>query len=140
MSASWVSDTELKINTIVTTRAKKNLITDYPNIFFTMDNETDVTPTFPTVYIHFLPNAERGKTLDGFDINAFLCGVQIEVIVTKDQGQTTARTVMYEMLEQFKKLSFEINLMPEFTSTGDVETKEIVARCRRVIGASDIIQ
>lgn len=140
MSAIWVSDTELKVNTIVTTRAKKNLVSTYPDIFFTMDSESDTKPTFPTVYIHFLSEFEQGKTLDGCDVNAFTCGVQIDVTVTKEQGQTVARKVMYEVLEQFKKLSFEIIMMPEFISTGDIQTKRMVSRCRRLIGASDIIK
>lgn len=140
MSAIWVSDTELKINTIVVKRAKDRLISQFPKIYFTMDSETETDPTFPTVYIHFLPSNEIGQTLDGYDVNGFTCGVQVDVVVTKEQGQTSARKVIYEVLEQFKKLSFEVNMMPEFISTGGTDIKKITARCRRKIGASDIIQ
>lgn len=135
--SNWVYTVENQIYTTVAYRAKKELIADYPTIFFTMDAEPENTDShFPTVFIHFLPNPEIGETLDGQDINAITSTVQIEVTTSKEQKQKGARLIAWEVVEQFKKLRYSVVLAPEVKNTGN-DTNYCVARVRRVIGNAD---
>lgn len=137
--SSWVYTVENQIYTTIAYRAKKELIKDYPTIFFTMDAEPENTDShFPTVYIHFLPNPELGQTLDGLGINAITSTVQIEVTTSKEQKQKGARQIAWEVVEQFKKLRYEVVFTPEVMNTGN-DTNYCVARVRRTIGNADSI-
>lgn len=136
---SWIYTFENRIYTIVKTRATKVLGDKYKNLTFTMDEEpNDPENHFPTVLIHYLPSAEQGMTLDGEDINAFFSTVQIDVTTNKEQGQSTARLVAWEVIEQFKKLRYQLSLSPEVLNTGN-DTNRVVARMRRIVGANDIV-
>lgn len=135
----WVYTLENKIATIIEYKTKQVLGKKYPNIFFTQDAEPDDTKNnFPTVYLHFLPSAETGSDLDNKGIHAIISTVQIEVTCSKDQKQSGARQVMWEVIEQFKHLSYGVVLMPETMVTGN-DTHQVIARVRRIIGASDAI-
>lgn len=135
----WVNDRQNEIYTIVKYRAKRNLVDDYPNIEFTSNVERGEPTQFPSVYIHFMPSTEQGGDLEQNGINAFLCGVQIQVTVTKEMGEKTCETVSWEVLSQFKALSFSVNMMPEFIRTGNADIRQMVFRVRRVIGANNNI-
>lgn len=135
----WVNDIQNKIYTIVKYRAKKNLVSDYPNIEFTTNVERGDPSKFPSVYIHFLPSMEQGVDLEQNGINAFLCGVQVQVTVTKEMGEKACETVSWEVLSQFKALSFSVNMMPEFIRTGNADIRQMTFRVRRTIGANNNI-
>lgn len=130
--AHWITDIESKIFTLIKYSNEKEFKTEYPNIYHTTDSEISTETKFPTIYIHFLPNDERGQTLDSDTIDAYMCGLQIEVICSKSQGQALAKSVMYNTIDTLKKYGFSIFQMPEFMTTGN-ETKRIVARARRII-------
>ena len=134
----WVNDRQNEIYTIVKYRATKNL-TQFPNIEFTTNVENAEPTSFPSVYIHFLPSTERGSDLELTGINAFLCGVQVQVTVTKDIGDKACETVSWEVLSQFKALSFEVSMMPEFIRTGNADVRQMTFRVRRTIGANNNI-
>lgn len=137
---NWIYSLENKIFTIIQTRALKALKTDYPNIFFTQDAEPDDTTShFPTVFIHFLPHAEMGNDLDNQSINAIMSTIQIEVTCSKDQKQNGARQVAWAIVDEFKKLRYNVVLTPEIRNTGN-DTHQVVARVRRVVGAGDTIK
>ena len=135
----WVNDRQNEIYTIVKYRANKNLVDSYPNIEFTTNVERGEPTKFPSVYIHFMPSMEQGGDLEQNGINAFLCGVQVHVTVTKEMGEKACETVSWDVLSQFKALSFSVNMMPEFIRTGNADIRQMTFRVRRTIGANNTI-
>ena len=81
---------------------------------------------------------EYGKTLDALTINAIMSTAQIEVTSSKTQGQTVARQVIWETIEQFKALRYEVFQTPEVIPTGN-DTNCCVCRVRRMVGANDTV-
>lgn len=138
MSLEWITDTQNSINTIVKTRSRKKLISKFPNIYYTTDEESTIESNFPTVFIHFLPSAELVPTMDGTEVSAFICGCQIDVICNKEQGILGCQKVMNVVLDEFKKIGFQVQLFPELNITGN-NTKRLIARVRRNIGSRDIL-
>lgn len=139
MSSMWACDVETEIYSIVKARATANLITEYPNINFTMKAKVEDDAIFPTVYIHFLPSLEVGQDIENTQINAIRATAQVEITVGGNQNDMTdARKVAYTVLDEFKRLRFNITSMPEFRdSTND--TQRIIYRASRVIGSNDKI-
>lgn len=135
----WVNDAQNKIYTIVKYRANKNLVEQFPDIEFTTNIESGEPTSFPSIYIHFMPSAERGGDLESKGINAFLCGVQVQVTVTEEMGEKSCQTVSWEILSQFKALGFSVNMMPEFIKTGNADIRQMTFRVRRPIGANNTI-
>ena len=136
MSASWIIEKQSEIYTVVKYRAEKVLKPKYPDIRFTMDDSAQLEAQFPTVYVHYLPGREIARDIEGDNINAFVCDVQVDVTVSKAQGKTVAEKVSAEIMEQFKKLRFDIRSTPTPVSTGN-ETKQMSFRMSRTIGSSD---
>lgn len=135
----WVNDAQNKIFTIVKYRAKKQLVNAFPNIEFTTNIETGEPTSFPSVYVHFMPSAEMGGDVENTGINAFLCGVQVQVTVTEEMGEKSCQTVSWEVLSQFKALGFGVIMMPEFIRTGNADIRQMTFRVRRPIGANNTI-
>lgn len=138
MSLEWITDAQNSIATIVKTRSKKKLVTKFPNIYYTTDEESSIESNFPTVFIHFLPSAELVPTLEGTEVSAFLCGCQVTVICNKEQGQLGCQKVMNCVLDEFKRLGFQIQLFPELNLTGN-NTKQLIARVKRNVCSRDIL-
>lgn len=136
--ASWIADVEAKLHTLVKYKGEKTFKKDYPNIYYTTDNMASTETHYPTVYMKFLPNGESGRDLEGNRINAYLCGIQLEVIVSKSQGQTLAKKVMWQAIETLQSKGFEVFNTPEDISTS-ADNKRYVARVRRNIGFNDYI-
>ena len=81
---------------------------------------------------------ELGGDLNGQDINGVMCMVQVDITCTKEQGSQDARFVSGVVMNEFKKLRFFINEVPQFNdNTNDLI--RLIFRARRVIGQSDII-
>ena len=135
----WVNDAQNKIFTIVKYRAKANLVSSYPDIEFTTNIESGEPTSFPTIYVHFMPSMEQGGDVESTGINAFLCGVQVQVTVTEDMGEKSCQTVSWEVLSQFKALGFQVVMMPEFIRTGNADILQMTFRVRRTIGANNTI-
>lgn len=140
MSSVWIADLYSTIFTIVSTRSKRNLIADYPKIFFTTEDRSDNSPIFPTVYFEFLESAELGTDMEGDSVNAILCTVQVDVTVSKTQGQKVARKVIYDVVDRFKELRFSLDNTPMFIDTGSSDTKRISARFSRVVCEGDTVK
>lgn len=137
---NWVYQLENEIFTVISHRATKALKTKYPNIFFTQDAEPDDTTShFPTVFLRFMPMAEVGNDLDNISINAVMSAIQIEVTCSKDQKQSGARQVMWAIIDEFKKLRYNVAMTPEVLNTGN-DTHQVIARVRRVIGQGENIK
>ena len=136
---SWIFTQENRIYTIISTRVKKKFKTKYADISFTQDPEPDDTSAhFPSVYLHFLPSSEKGQTIDANGINAINMVIEVQVTTSKSQGQTVAREVIWEVVDQLHALKFEAMMTPEVTKTGN-DTNQCVARVRRILGATDKI-
>ena len=101
--ASWIADVESKIYTMVKYKGEQALKSKYSNIYYTTDSQATTQTSFPTVFVNFMSNDERGQDLEGKTINAFLCSLQIDVTVSKSQGQTVAREVIWQSIETLKK-------------------------------------
>lgn len=139
MSASWVYLAQNKIYTIVKARTEKKLITKYPSLVFTNDEKSSGnTNNFPCVYVRFQTGNSAAGSLKANKINAFRCNMAIYVTASKSQRLDGAFEVMWEVLDEFQKLGFEIGT-PEESGTGG-DTKQVVARVRRLIGYNDIIK
>lgn len=136
--ASWIEDVESKLFTLVKYKGEKELKEKYPNIYYTTDNMASTETHYPTVYMKFLPNGERGKDLEGNRINAYLCGIQLEVTVSKAQGQSVAKKVIWQAIETLQEKCFEVFNIPEDIST-EADKRRYVARVRRNIGFNDYI-
>jgi len=136
----WASERRNEIYTLIKHRATKNLVSKYPKIYFTQNDEQIVETNLPTVFIDGLPGTEIAKTLDGKTTNGFLFDYEINVTVGKEQGQVAAEEVIWEVCSQFKKMGFEYMLSPSFKRSNNAAVEVIVARMRRKLGASDRIQ
>jgi len=136
----WASERRNEIYTLIKHRAKKNLVTKYPKIYFTQNDELIVETQLPTVFINGLPGTEIAKTIEGKTTNGFLFDYEIKVTVGKEQGQVAAEEVIWEVCSQFKKMGFWYLQSPAFISSNNAAVQQIVARMRRNIGASDKIQ
>lgn len=136
----WVRDREYEIYTLVKARTKRIFGDKYKDMYFTQDDEQIVETQLPTVFIHSMPGAELGRTIDGKTLNAMLLTFEISVTVSKKQGQAVASEVIWEVVAQFKKLRFNIIMSPEFIRSNNAAMQTIVARVRRPIGANDNVQ
>lgn len=135
---AWIEEVNGTIITIVTHRANKNLIKDFPDLFFTSDEENNIQSAFPTVFLNFVPIGEVGQDLTNDAINGFDFAYEIDCTASQEQGLVNANHVVWEVIEQFKRLGFNVVTAPKAIPTGN-NTKRVVARVRRIIGANDKI-
>ena len=130
----WVFSIESKIYTIIKTR----LLKANPNIFVTQEQRLNDTANLPSVFIKMLDSPEIGADLEGSTINAMLVTFETHITVTKDMGLSGMRRISAQVLEQFKKLRFQMATRGEITrETSD--TYVSIARYRRVIGGDEEI-
>ncbi len=136
----WANERRNEIYTLIKHRAKTNLVSKYPQIYFTQDDEQIVETMLPTVYINVLSGAEIAKTLEGKTTNGFLFDYEIKVTVGKEQGHVAADEVIFEVCSQFKKMGFWYLQSPSYIRSTNAAVQQIAARMRRNICASDRIQ
>lgn len=136
---AWVEERESDIYTLVKARARRNLVSKFPSIKFTTNEGTGANSTqYPTVYIHSIEGAERGHDFENDNVNAFQFYFQIEVTCSKEQGRESTRTVISEVLDQFKKLRFSVRTKPLYESDTSIDTA--FARVSRVLAEEDDVQ
>lgn len=139
MGYSWVEERGSDIYTLVKTRAKRNLVAQFPNIKFTTNDGTGANSTrYPTVFIRTIEGAERAEDLENNNVNAFQFFFQIEVTCSKEQGRESTRKVIAEVLDQFKKLRFSVRKNAIFISDNSIDTG--IARVSRTFAQNDNIQ
>lgn len=131
----WTNNIQSMVFTIVKQEVSRVLSTEYTDLHFTTSDKVQTVPKFPSVYIHEIGSSEYGMDLEGADINAIICNIQIEV--TDNISQERVRKTMGEVLRNMKKLRFSVVLLPEYQNTTD--TYRQVARFRRVIGQGDTL-
>lgn len=135
---AWYLDIETDIFTQVKYRLKQALLTDFPDLYITMDDAIIQEPKFPTVFIAFEQSVEEAQDLENTTVNAINCTVRVEVTVSKEQGMSVAKRVMAEVTSIFKAWSFTIFSVATFNNNSS-DTKRMVERCRRRIGNGDIL-
>lgn len=137
----WVYNIESRIYTIIKTRLEKSLKTTYPNLLVTQQQKLNDDTKLPSVYIKMLDSPEIGSDLDNVTVNAMLVSFEVHITIAKsgtNNGMGGLRKVASAVLDNFKKLRFNMTTMGEITrETTDVFVK--IARFRRVIGANEEI-
>lgn len=134
----WYMDIQDVVYTKVKIRATKKLVDKYPNITFTKSNNGQIDAKFPTVYISYLQSPEQDKDLERNKINGVQLNVQVNVTVSKSQGELVAKEVMAYVIEEFKYMSFDAYSTPIFMRVGE-ETRQMSAYLRRNVGRNDEI-
>lgn len=129
----WATDLENTVTALVKAKTLTQLKKAYPKIVITNEGENSGQAIFPTVYIHLLPAAEQGQTLDGQTINALLATFQVDV--TTNTSKSDCRKVTATVMNVFKEMRFQGKPMPEFSISNKVHKS--TARFRRMIAAND---
>ena len=134
----WVFDIENKIYTIIKTRLEKSLTSDYPNLLITQQQKINDDTSLPTIFIKMLDSPEMGADLEGSTVNAMLVYFETHITVTKDLGLTGLRKISAAVLDNFKKLRFQMATRGEITRESS-DTYTTIARYERLIGAGQEI-
>ena len=134
----WVFDIEKKIYTIIKTRLENSLKSSYPNLLITQQQKINDNTSIPTVFIKMLDSPEMGADLEGSTVNAMLVYFETHVTVTKDMGLTDLRKISAAVLENFKKLRFQMATRGEIARESS-DTYTTISRYERVIGAEEEI-
>lgn len=135
---SWVTDRQTTIYSRVDAILLSKLGDKYENLNVTMDNSPVQNAMFPTVYITFLGEMERGQTLDGETINAVNMTVEVHVKTTKDQGVLANREIAWDVVEAFKSMRFTAT-MPNIPVSNFDGIYESVSRFSRLVAQGDVI-
>lgn len=136
-SSAWVLQVQPMVFSRIKAQFSSAVKTKYnmTNANFSTVVSNNKPTVFPFVCVKMLAPMEMGETLDNTDIHGGMFTFQIDV--TDNQSQQRAREVMAEVLKSMKGMRFSITQMPFYDDTADVH--RMVIRCRRVIGASDIL-
>lgn len=134
----WVFNIESKIYTVVKTRLTNALKDVYPKLLITQQQRLNDDTQLPVIYIKMLDSPEIGADLDGSTVNAMLVTFETHITVSKDSGLSGLRKISASVLENFKKLRFQMATRGEITrETSDTYTT--ISRYNRVIGAEEEI-
>ena len=137
---SWVADRQTTIYSRVNAILTSKLGDKYADLNITMDNAMLQGAKFPSIYITFLGANERGRTLEGTNINAVEMVVEVHVKTSNSQTQPMIENnqIAWEVVEAFKTMSFNI-LTPTIPTSNIDGVYESVSRFSRIIGQGDII-
>lgn len=135
---SWVADKQTTIYSRVKAILMSKLADKYADLNVTMDNAPAQNAKFPTVYITFLGETERGQTLDGTTINAVSMTIEAHIKTTHEQGVLENKEIAWDVVEAFKSMGFTAT-MPNLPTSNLEGVYESVSRFSRVIGQGDVI-
>lgn len=128
MDNLWVTQIEENIATYIDAE-----INETADILVTTEDYTGDTASFPAVYVHELPQVERGYDIEGTSINGVLSTFQIEVYCnSRQECKETSNAVLSIM----KDLRFEVTASPLYKSENGYTFS--VARYRRLVGGEDL--
>ena len=137
--SEWVMLVPLKVFTRIKNDFSQELKAEYGMSDagnFSMVANSNVSPSFPFVFVTALPAVEKGADMQGLSINGAQFTFQIDV--TDNKTQSRARKVMTEVLRIMKSMGFEATEIPSFEGTQD-NTHRMIARFRRTIGEGDVL-
>lgn len=146
MSAIWVMNIPKQVFARVTTDFPENLKKKYKMTKVTAGLETrwlnfsdstvsDTKPVFPYITVVNMPGQERGRDLEGNTINAAYFSFQVDVY--DNDKETNAKECMAAIIDIFKAMMFEVNVMPSFDSKP--QEYRMTARFSRVISKNDVV-
>ena len=126
----------LQLESIITTQVKVRVTSkigsNYPKLSFT--NEiSDVTPSFPNVFIQEIGNREIGNTLENNTINAVFDSIQI--VVTSNTSKSDVKAVSNACILSMKELAFDKFAGPLYSKNNNIHRIDL--RFRRAIGGGD---
>lgn len=127
----WYSGIKDKVFTQVSYMVKKT----YPKLICTTVNENTIPSKFPTMYLHELQPAEAGNDLTNETVNAVIC--TIEVMVWTNTTETDCRQICDCITEEFKRLQFNVTMMPLVEMRNNIASG--VIRFRRIVGNGDLL-
>lgn len=146
MSAIWVMDIPKKVFIRVRDDFPENLKKKYKMQKVTAGLETrwlnfsdstvsDKKPVFPYITVVNMPGQERGRDLEGNTINAAYFSFQVDVYDNAKESNT--KECMAAIMDIFKDMMFEVNVMPSFDSKP--QEYRMTARFSRTISQNDLV-
>ena len=139
--SDWVFNIEPKIYTIIKTRLTNALASTYPKLYITQQEKLNDDTSLPTIFIKMLDSPEMGADLDNTTVNALMATFEVHITIAKsgtDNGLSGMRKLASAVLENFKKLRFNVIFRGEISREGS-DTYSFISRYRRVIGAEEEI-
>lgn len=134
MDNSWVMLIPSNVYTRIVAEFSNTIKTQYKmtSANFSTANASDTPAVFPFVFIQLLPDGAGYGDLEGTSINGG--NFTFQVIVSDNQSQQRARSVMAEVLRIMKKMRFTATIPSVETMD---KTHQAVCRFSRVIGFDD---
>lgn len=131
----WFTRIESEVFNAIMTEYNSNLKPIYGDAYFTDTAVTETPPNFPCIEIRELEGVERGHTIKGDEISAYMSTFQVNVYA---ENKADSRALVGEIISLFKKeLQFSIVGMPVCANIDGIFRYS--SRCRRMIGAGDSI-
>jgi hypothetical protein len=133
----WIEDMNSTIYSLIRGNTKKDISADYPNVFYTNDNENMSTTKFPCIYIHPIGTTETDSDLESTEINSAIFTQEVQITFNSDYEVDDLYTVLGFISREFKALRFQI--VTNSTPYSNNGLKSISARYRRTIANGDNI-
>lgn len=127
MAKSWVDQIEDNVATYIDSDLNETM-----DVLVTTEQYTGDTAEFPAVYVHELPQVERGYDIDGSSINGVLSTFQIDVY---DNDSKSCKEIASKVRDLMKEMRFEMISSP--LRTKEYGYYKAVARYRRLFGGED---
>ena len=133
----WVDDMNSTIYSLIRGKTVKSISADYPNVFYTNDNENMSTTKFPCIYIHPIGTTETDSDLESTEINSAIFTQEVQITFNSDYEVDDLDTVLGFISGAYKSLKFQ--LVTKSTPYSKNGLKSISARYRRTIASGDNI-
>lgn len=131
----WVEEMNSTIYSLIRGNTKEDISADYPNVFYTNDNENMSKTKFPCIYIHPIGTTETDSDLESTDINSAIFTQEVQVTFNSDYEVDDLYTVLGFISREFKALRFQ--MVTNSTPYSNNGLKSISARYRRTIANGD---
>lgn len=102
---------------------------------FSDSTVSDKKPVFPYITVVNMPGQERGRDLEGDTINAAYFSFQVDVY--DNEKEANAKECMTAIMDIFKGMMFDANVMPSFDSKP--QEYRMTARFSRTISENDLV-
>lgn len=131
----WAYNLETNLYSVIKSNAMAYLEEDYPDIFFTTEEEISDEPVFPTILIQSVEPTEMNEDLEADRINTISFTTQ--VIVTTNGGRSEALQIASVIADIYKQKMFKIKPMPFARKEDKLWTATF--RAKRKFGWNDIL-
>ena len=131
----WVEEMNGTIYSLIRGKTKKDISADYPDVFYTNDNENMSTTKFPCIYIHPIGTTETDTDMESSEINSAIFTQEVQITFNSDYEVDDLYTVLGLISRVFKALKFQ--MVTNSTPYSNNGLKSISARYRRTIANGD---